>query len=78
MLVSSSFRYFAGQGDVHLGGKIAALTGVRFVYDDGEGVALMGIADFIKNERKFLDCGNDDLLACLNGARRRSPACCAQ
>lgn len=58
---------FTGKSDVHFGRKVAALAGVRFVYDDGEGVAFMGTADFIKNERKFLDSRDDNFLARLNG-----------
>jgi hypothetical protein len=53
-----------GKGHVHLGGGgFAALAGMGFVDDNGEGAAPVFVADLIEDEGELLHRGDDDLLA---------------
>jgi hypothetical protein len=50
---------------MHLGRRATSLAGVCFIDDERKLLSAMIITNLVKDEREFLHCGDNDLLACL-------------
>ncbi|MFM2432420.1 MAG: hypothetical protein RLZZ511_3634 [Cyanobacteriota bacterium] len=64
--VSDFGRLIFTKGGAHFGGGVTTLAGMGFVNDDGEALIVEGL-DFLDDEGKFLDGGDDDFFAVFKG-----------
>ena len=58
-----------GKGGLHFDGGGACLRGMCFVYNNGKTLAGR-VADFLVNDGEFLQCGDDNAAAVMNGLQQ--------